>query len=156
MRHGKTPRHILAPDPRYRSVVITKLINMTMKHGQKETAQTIVYRALEQAAKTLETDPINLLEVALKNVMPALEVRSKRIGGATYQVPIEVRPERRLTLALRWMIGAARGRQGKPMETFLAQELQDAFKNTGAAVKKREDLHKMAEANRAFAHFARM
>lgn len=148
-------KHELEPDDRFQSTVVSKFINMVMRSGKKTVAKKIVYSALDDAAKTLKKEPVELLDQALKNVGPILEVRSRRIGGANYQVPMEVKPERRVVLAMRWIIGSARSKQGKPMKNFLSEELIDAYKGQGAAVKKREDTHKMAEANRAFAHFAR-
>lgn len=156
MRKTIRAKRSTPPDQKYRSILVSQLINAVMRDGKKEKARAIVYRAMDEAAKKLETDPLTVVEVAIKNISPALEVRSKRIGGATYQVPLEVTSERKRALAMRWILTAARARQGKPMENFLAHELLDAYQNTGAAVKKRDDLHKMAEANRAFAHFARM
>jgi small subunit ribosomal protein S7 len=148
-------KRVLPPDKRYHSPIVSKFINMVMKNGKKRLAEKIVYRALEKASSELKKEPLEILDVVLKNVGPLLEVRPRRIGGATYQVPVEVPPERRITLALRWIIHICRDRQGKSMEEFLAEELINAYKNQGAAVKKKEDTHKMAEANRAFAHLAR-
>lgn len=147
-------REIL-PDPKYNSILVAKFINKIMLNGQKETSRFIVYKALGLAEEKLKKPALEIFETALKNASPLLEVKSKRIGGATYQVPMEVKPDRKLTLAMRWIIEAARSRQGKPREEFLAQEILDAYNNTGEAMRKRETLHKMAEANRAFAHFAR-
>lgn len=145
----------LAPDPVYRSQLVNRLINYVMQAGKKDTARRIVYRALDIAKKQLGQEPVAILEGAVKQASPLLEVRPRRIGGATYQVPMEVRPERKTMLAIRWMVEAARGKRGKPAEVFLAQEIMDAYKGEGAAIKKRDELHRMAEANRAFAHFTR-
>ncbi len=155
MRGKKAPTRILAPDRVYSSATVTKLINYIMEEGKKTIAERIVYRALEEAGKAVEAEPTVVLEKAIENVAPVMEVRAKRIGGANYQIPFEVSRERRLVLALRWMIAAAKGRKGMAMEKKLAAELIDAYKSEGAAIKKKEDAHRMAEANRAFAHFAR-
>lgn len=151
----KYKKKIIKPDQKYQSVLVSKLINKIILRGQKSTAQNIVYRAMELVSKNIKQEPLQILEQAISNVSPLLEVKSKRIGGATYQVPMEVKPERKVTLAFRWIIAAARDRQGKAMEEFLAQEIIDAYNKTGTAMTKRANLHKMAEANRAFAHFAR-
>jgi small subunit ribosomal protein S7 len=140
------------PDAVYGSVRVAKLINSIMHDGKKDTARLLVYAALESLKDA--GDPVALFEEALKNVEPQVEVRSRRVGGANYQVPVEVRPERRLALALRWIINAARSKSGKPMSERLAAELRAAAKGEGEAVTKRENVHKMAEANKAFAHFA--
>jgi len=143
------------PDPLYQSELVEKFINHLMYDGKKATARKVVYGAFESLRKkTKNSEPLSILDTALKNVSPVLEVRSRRVGGATYQVPREVRPDRRATLAIRWIIGAARAKKGKGMAEKLSDELLAASKNEGAAIKKREDTHKMAEANRAFAHFA--
>ena len=144
----------IEPDFIYESVLAAKFINQMMKSGKKNTARRIFYGALEKAGKQTKKDPLELLEEAIKNISPSLEVRSRRVGGATYQVPREVNPQRRLTLAIRWLVQISRAKKGKPMVEKLAEELQLAAKNEGAAVKKKEDTHKMAEANRAFAHFS--
>lgn len=139
----------------YNSVKVARFINYLMLDGKKSTAQKVVYGAFDEIKKQLSTDnPLEVFETALKNVGPNVEVRSRRVGGANYQVPREVRPERRLALAMRWILQATRSRSGAPMYKFLAEELISASKNEGVAVKKKEDTHKMAEANRAFAHFA--
>lgn len=148
-------RHELEPDAKYGSVTVTKLINYVMENGKKTVATKIVYSALEQAAAKLETDVLNVLETALKNVTPVIEVRGRRVGGANLQVPIEVPRQRRLMLALRWLLLSARATKGKPMADKLAAELIAAYNNEGAAVRKKDETHRMAEANRAFAHFAR-
>ena len=145
----------LDPDSKLGSVTVAKLINHVMKDGKKTLAEKIVYTALETAAAKLEVDPLEVLEQALKNVSPVIEVRGRRIGGANLQVPIEVAKNRRVMLAFRWLLGAARGAKGKPMAQKLAQELVDAYNGEGAAVRKKDETHRMAEANRAFAHFAR-
>lgn len=156
MRGAKpTPKRIIAPDAHYNSQLVGKFINRLMLDGKKATATTIVYRALAELEAATHRSGAEAFETALKNVAPVVEVRSKRIGGATYQVPAEVKPDRKMALAMRWIIGAARDRQGKPMDQFLKEELLDAFNSTGTAMKKRDDLHRMAEANKAFAHFAR-
>jgi small subunit ribosomal protein S7 len=148
-------KRVVQPDLKYRSVIVSKFINKILIGGKKHLAIKIVYHAMEQAGSTLKKEPLEVFEQALKNAGPILEVRSRRIGGATYQVPMEVKPDRKLALAMRWIIQAARDQQGKPMVDFLSQELINAYQNTGPAIKKRDDLHKMAEANKAFAHFAR-
>lgn len=144
------------PDATYNSVNVTRLVNYVMLRGQKETARKVVYAALEliKNAKEGGGDPVEILDTAIRNAGPQMEVRSRRVGGANYQVPREVRPERRLALAFRWIIAAARNQKGKPMFKALADEIMLAAKEQGSAVKKKEDTHKMAEANRAFAHFA--
>jgi len=149
----KTKREIL-PDSVYNNVTVAKFINQVLRRGKKTIAQKNVYGAFEIVKEKTQKEPLEIFEQALKNASPLLEVRSKRIGGATYQVPVEVRGERRLTLAMRWIIGAAKSKKGKPMKEKLAEELIAAANNAGAAIKKREDTHRMAEANRAFAHFA--
>ncbi|MBI4276643.1 30S ribosomal protein S7 [Candidatus Uhrbacteria bacterium] len=161
MRHKLVSKRKLAPDPKYGNLVLAKFINTIMRKGKKTTAQKVVYGALDQLrakaeqAKEAVTDPVLLFEAAMKNVSPLVEVRSKRIGGSNYQIPIPVRTERRTALAFRWLITAAREKKGKPMAEKLATELFDAIHQTGAAIKKKQDVHRMAEANRAFAHFAR-
>jgi small subunit ribosomal protein S7 len=148
-------RHELEPDAKYGSVTVTKIVNYVMENGKKNVARKIVYSAIEQASAKLETDPLNVLETALKNVTPVVEVRGRRVGGANLQVPIEVPRQRRLMLALRWLLTAARSAKGRPMADKLAAELIAAYNNEGAAVRKKDETHRMAEANRAFAHFAR-
>jgi small subunit ribosomal protein S7 len=145
-------RNIL-PDPKFGSTQITKFVNMIMKSGKKATAEAIMYSALETMQKKASGEVVDSLTKALDNVAPMVEVKSRRVGGATYQVPVEVRAERRTTLAMRWIIDAARKRGEKSMQLKLAGELLDASENRGSAVKKREDTHRMAEANKAFAHF---
>ena len=152
-RKGHIAKRDVLPDPIYNSKVVTKLINGVMLDGKKGVAQKICYDAFETTAQKTGRDALEVFEEAMNNVMPLLEVKARRIGGATYQVPIEVRAERRQTLGIRWILAAARKRGEKLMCERLAGELLDAANNTGAAVKKREDTHKMAEANKAFAHY---
>ena len=152
-RKGNIPKRDVLPDPVYGSVAVAKLINGIMLDGKKGTAQTIVYGAFDTIKEQTGEEPLEVFEKALNNIMPVLEVKAKRIGGANYQVPVEVRPERRQTLGLRWLIKYTRARGERTMSERLAKELMDAANNTGASVKKKEDTHKMAEANRAFAHF---
>ena len=155
MARGKRKtKHPIAPDPVYNNVTVAKFINYIMKRGKKTTARKILYRAFDIMKEKTKQDPLEVFEKALQNTAPIVEVRSKRVGGATYQVPTEVRGERKIMLAMRWILEAARAKKGKPMAEKLAAELMDAAKNDGAAVKKRENTHRMAEANRAFAHFA--
>ncbi|MCE9628982.1 MAG: 30S ribosomal protein S7 [Candidatus Vogelbacteria bacterium] len=154
MRRKVNYKRDLKPDLMYNSTNVEKLINYIMQEGKKNTARKVVYDAFKHVEEKLKTSPVEIFESALKNVAPQMEVRSKRIGGANYQVPHEVRPERRLALSLRWIIEAAKTKKGSPMSQRLANELVSAFNNEGEAVKKRENVHKMAEANRAFAHFA--
>jgi len=156
MRGNKSlNRATIQPDQKYKNINLAKLINKIMMDGKKQTAQKLVYDAMEEIEKKTKIEPIMVFEQAIKNVSPQLEVRSKRIGGATYQVPMEVRADRKIALAMRWIINAARARQGKPYSTFLAEELIDSYNETGSAIKKKEEMHKMAEANKAFVHFAR-
>ena len=154
MRRKTTNRKSVEPDERYGSVLVAKIISQVMRAGKKTIAERIVYGALKRAEDQLKKPAMEVLEVAIENAGPKLELKSRRIGGANYQVPYEVTPERRLTLALRWIIGAARSGKGKPMETKLMEELVNAVNNTGVAVKKKMDMHRMADANKAFAHFA--
>ncbi len=154
MRRKVTNKRMVSPDLIYKSEQVEKLINYVMQEGKKNTARSIVYGAFQKIEDKLKTSPLEAFETALKNVAPQMEVRSKRVGGANYQVPHEVRPERRLALSLRWIIKAASSKKGAPMSDRLAGELIAAFNNEGEAVKKRENMQKMAEANRAFAHFA--
>ena len=151
-RHKAEKREII-PDPKYGDLVLTKFMNSLMYEGKKSAAERIVYSALTRIEQRAKRDAIQLFHEALDNVKPAIEVRSRRVGGATYQVPVEVRSERRQALAIRWIITAARGRNENTMEERLSGELLDAANNRGTAVKKREDTHKMAEANRAFSHY---
>ena len=152
-RRGNVPKWEVLPDPMYRSVLVTKLINSVMLDGKKGVAQKVVYGAFDIVKEKTDKDPVEVFTAALENIMPSLEVKARRVGGATYQVPVEVRPERRQTLGLRWLTTYARARSERTMKERLAGELMDAANNTGAAVKRREDMHKNAEANKAFAHF---
>ncbi len=152
-RKGHTPKRDVLADPMYNSKVVTKLVNNIMLDGKKGTAQKIVYGAFDLVAEKTGKDAMEVFEEAMNNIMPALEVKARRIGGATYQVPIEVRPERRQALALRWMTMFSRKRSEKTQMQRLAGEIMDAANNTGSAVKRKEDMHKMAESNKAFAHF---
>jgi small subunit ribosomal protein S7 len=152
-RKGNIPKREILPDPVYGSIVVTKLINSIMLDGKKGTAQAIVYDAFEQIKEATGKEPLEVFDEAMNNIMPILEVKARRVGGANYQVPMEVRTDRKQTLALRWLTGFTRKRGEKKMSDRLAKELMDAANNTGASVKKKEDTHKMAEANRAFAHY---
>jgi small subunit ribosomal protein S7 len=155
MRRKVNYKRPFNPDSIHQSVKVTKLVNYIMRNGNKSAARKIVYAALTEAAKKLKMEnQAEVLEAAIRNISPNVEVRSRRVGGANYQVPVEVRPERRLALALRWIVAAAKGKKGKPMHVKLADELAAANKNEGEAFKKRETMHRMAEANKAFAHFA--
>jgi small subunit ribosomal protein S7 len=155
MRRPIKKVRIVPPDAKYQSELLERFINVVMWDGKKSTARTVVYDALDEIKKRDEkADPMVIFETAISNVSPTVEVRSRRVGGANYQVPKEVRPERRRSLALRWIIGAARSGKGRPMAAKLADELIAAAKNEGTAVKKRDDIHRMAESNRAFAHLA--
>ena len=153
MRRTSAPKRDVLPDPVYNSVILTKFINQVMLDGKKGVAERIVYGAFEIIKDKTGKDPMEVFDEAMKNVMPVLEVKARRVGGANYQVPVEVRPERRQTLGIRWLVINTRKRGGKTMQEKLAAELMDAANNVGAPVKKREDTHKMAEANRAFAHY---
>lgn len=152
-RKGPVPKRDVLPDPVYNSKLVTKLINRIMIDGKRGVAQTILYDAFNIIQERTGNDPMEVFEAALKNIMPVLEVKARRVGGSNYQVPIEVKPERRTSLGLRWLVNYSRNRGEKTMEERLAAEIMDAANNTGAAVKKREDTHKMAEANKAFAHY---
>ncbi len=152
-RRGNVPKREVLSDPVYNSVLVTKLINSIMLDGKKGVAQKVVYDAFDIIKKKTDRNPLEAFTEALNNIMPSLEVKARRVGGATYQVPIEVRPERRQTLGLRWLTAYARKRSEKTMKERLSGEILDALNNTGASVKKREDTHKMAESNKAFAHF---
>jgi len=155
MRRPLKKKNVLSPDPIYKSVKVTKLINYIMERGKKDTARRVVYTAFEELkGKDGKEDPLMIFETALKNVAPAMEVRSRRVGGANYQVPVPVRPERQLTLALRWIVANAKKGKGQPMAVKLSKEILLASKEEGEAVTKRINTHKMAEANKAFAHFA--
>jgi len=152
-RRHRAQKRVINPDPKFNDLVVSKFMNSIMYEGKKSVAENIFYGALDHIQSRAKTDPLPLFHQALENVMPAVEVRSRRVGGATYQVPVEVRTERRQALAIRWLIAAARGRNENTMEERLSAELLDAANNRGTAVKKREDTHKMAEANRAFSHY---
>jgi len=151
---SKYKKHPVLPDSKYDSEVVAKFINQVMRKGKKTVARKIVYGALEIVAEKTKKDPIEVFETAMENVSPKIEVKSKRVGGATYQVPIEVKGGRKMALAMGWIITGAKNKKGSPMREKLAAELMDAANNTGWAVKKKADTHRMAEANRAFAHFA--
>ena len=151
-RHAAEKRQVL-PDPKFKDTVLTKFMNQIMLDGKKSTAERIVYGALDLVEQRAKKDPVGVFHEALEAISPAVEVRSRRVGGATYQVPVEVRPERRQALAIRWLAAAARARNENTMRERLAGELMDASQGRGTAVKKREDTHKMAEANRAFSHY---
>ena len=152
-RRGNVPKREILPDPIYNSVLVTKLVNSIMLDGKKGVAQKVVYGAFDMVKEQTGKDPLEVFTTAMDNIMPSLEVKARRVGGATYQVPMEVRPARRTTLGLRWLTTYARARSERTMAQRLANEIMDAANNTGAAVKKREDTHKMAESNKAFAHF---
>ncbi len=152
-RKGRVPRREILPDPKYNSVLVARFINRFMFKGKKSLAEYILYRSFGIIEERTKEDPLKIFNQALDNVKPILEVRSRRVGGATYQVPVEVRTERRISLAIRWLIGYARARSENSMEEKLASELIDAANSRGTSVKKREDTHKMAEANKAFAHY---
>ncbi len=152
-RRRAAERREILPDPKFGNLMLARFINMVMKSGKKSVAERIIYGALDQIQARGDGDPIELLDKALDNIRPSVEVKSRRVGGATYQVPVEVRPARRTTLAMRWVIDAARKRGEKSMALRLAGELMDASESRGAAVKKKEDTHRMAEANKAFAHY---
>ena len=152
-RKNRAPKRIYYPDAKYRSLVLSKFINFMMLDGKKTTAEKIIYSALDSIEKKTKTDPLKIFNEALNNVRPNLEVVSRRVGGATYQVPVEVNTKRSQTLALRWLLEAARKRKNKTMYEKLFNELMDASQNKGVAIKKREDTHRMAESNKAFAHY---
>ncbi|MDR0931091.1 MAG: 30S ribosomal protein S7 [Clostridiales bacterium] len=152
-RKGSVPKRDVLPDPIYNSKLVTRLINTVMLDGKKGVAQKIVYDAFAEVAEKTGKDAMDAFDEAMENIMPLLEVKARRVGGATYQVPMEVRAERRVTLGLRWLVSYARQRSERTMKERLAHEIMDAINNTGAAVKKKEDTHRMAEANKAFAHY---
>jgi small subunit ribosomal protein S7 len=152
-RKGPAPRRDLMPDPIYRSVLVTQIVNKVMQRGKRSTAERIVYDALSTIEEKTGSEPLATLKRAIENVKPALEVRSRRVGGATYQVPVEVRPRRAGTLAIRWVVGYSRQRREKTMAERLANELLDASNGIGASIKRKDDLQKMAESNKAFAHY---
>ena len=152
-RRGNVPKREILPDPIYNSVLVTKLVNSIMLDGKKGVAQKVVYGAFDIVKEQTGKDPLEVFTTAMDNIMPSLEVKARRVGGATYQVPMDVRPVRRQTLGLRWLTTYSRARSERTMAERLANEIMDAANNTGSAVKKREDTHKMAESNKAFAHF---
>ena len=152
-RQGPAPKRAIIPDPRFNNLRIAKFMNMLMRGGKKGVAERIMYGALDLVSQRTGKDPMTVFQDAMDKATPMVEVRARRVGGATYQVPVEVRPERRNSLAMRWLIAGARGRSGRTMMERLASELADASQGVGAAVKKREDTHRMAEANKAFAHY---
>jgi small subunit ribosomal protein S7 len=152
-RRARATRRPSLPDAKYNSVLVQTLINKVMHNGKKSTAERIVYTAMDQVAERTKEDPRQVVEQAIRNAMPILEVRPRRVGGATYQIPLEVRPARQVSLAMRWLLSAARGRSGRPMAERLSAELLDAYREQGSAIKKREDTHRMAEANKAFVHY---
>ena len=152
-RRGNVPKREILPDPMYNSVLVTKLVNSVMLDGKKGVAQKVVYGAFDIVKEKTGKEPLDAFNAAMENVMPSLEVKARRVGGATYQVPMEVRPERRQTLALRWLTAYSRTRSEKTMKERLAGEIMDAVNGVGGAVKKREDMHKNAQANQAFAHY---
>ena len=154
-RKGNIPKREIAPDKKYGSVLIQRFINKIMLDGKKNVAEQSVYAGLEIASKKLNKTPMEVFQTVLDNVSPMVQLRSRRVGGANYQIPMEVSSERRIILAMQWLVRSARSRKGVPLKDRLASEFMDAFNNTGGAVKKKEETHKMAEANRAFAHFAR-
>lgn len=154
-RRATVEKRQIPPDARYNSVTVQQFINKVMKNGKKSVAERIVYTALDVAADRLKRTPMEVFDQAIRNASPAIEVRPKRVGGATYQVPVEVKSDRRAALAMRWILMAARARTGRPMFERLATELMDAYNNTGNSIKRKEDVHKMAEANRAFSHYGR-
>ncbi|MCM8787115.1 MAG: 30S ribosomal protein S7 [Candidatus Omnitrophica bacterium] len=153
MRRRRAPKRELKSDPKYNSEIVGHFINLIMRDGEKSLAQSIVYETFDKIAKKLNEDPMKIFTTCLENARPKLEVRPRRIGGATYQVPMEVTPQRGMSIALRWIRDVARAKKGKPMSEKLADEIISAYKNEGSVIKKKEDTHKMAEANKAFAHF---
>ncbi|HEY5638833.1 MAG TPA: 30S ribosomal protein S7 [Dehalococcoidia bacterium] len=152
-RRARAVRRPALPDAKFNSVLVQTLINKVMHNGKKSTAERIVYQAMDQVAERTKEDPRQVVEQAIRNTMPILEVRPRRVGGATYQIPLEVRPARQVSLAMRWLLSAARARSGRPMAERLSAELLDAYREQGSAIKKREDTHRMAEANKAFVHY---
>jgi len=152
-RRGKSVKRTITPDSKFNSVLVQTLINKVMYNGKKSTAERIVYTAMDDLAERTKEDPRQVVEQAIRNTMPILEVRPRRVGGATYQIPLEVRPARQVSLAMRWLLIAARARSGRPMAERLSAELLDAYREQGSAIKKREDTHRMAEANKAFVHY---
>ncbi|TAN32242.1 30S ribosomal protein S7 [bacterium] len=152
-RRSRPVKRVIAPDPVYQSEAIAKFVNVVMSSGKRSTAEKVVYDALSRASKQAKKEPLEIFDAALRNATPLLEVKPRRVGGATYQVPVEIRPERRLALARRWIVRFARQRGGKSMSEKLAFEILDASQNTGGAVKRKEETHRMAESNKAFSHF---
>ena len=152
-RRAKVVKRELLPDPRYQSVLVTRMVNKIMQRGKKGTAERVLYGALALVNERTGRDPLDVLEQAMRNATPVIEVKPKRVGGATYQVPVTIEGDRRLSLAIRWLLGAARARTGRSMAEKLAAEMLDAANNVGATVKRREDTHRMADANKAFAHY---
>lgn len=155
-RRGKIEKRKVSPDAQYNSVLVQQFINKVMSRGKKSVAERIVYEAMDLASERIKRPALDIFEQALRNVSPSIEVKPRRVGGATYQVPVEVKSDRRISLAIRWILLSARGRAGKPMHERLASELMDAYNNTGSTIKRKEDVHKMAESNRAFAHYGRL
>jgi small subunit ribosomal protein S7 len=153
LRRRRAPKRKILPDPKYKNILVSKFVNILLIKGKKSIAHTILYDTFDMIAKKTNENPLEVFKKALENARPLLETKSRRIGGATYQVPIEVKPERGATLAMRWMRDFARGKKGRPMQEKLANEIIDCYNKTGATIKKREDVHKMAEANRAFSHY---
>lgn len=153
MRRRRAEKREVIPDPKYKSAMVSRFMNVVMKEGKKSVAEKIVYKSIELLAQKSGKPPLEAFQKALDNARPQLEIKPRRIGGATYQVPIDVKPERGISIAMRWIRNFARAKKGKPMEIKLADELFDAFKGEGSAIKKRDDTHKMAEANKAFAHY---
>ncbi len=153
-RRHKAERRVVAPDPKYSSEMVARVINYIMQSGKKATAESIVYGAMDEIKTRLSQDPVEVLVKAIDNIKPRVEVKSRRVGGATYQVPVEVSPNRQMALALRWLVQYSSGRRGMPMRRAMAMELMDAMQNQGSCIKKRDDTHKMAQANKAFAHYA--
>jgi len=153
MRRRRAEKRTVIPDPKYKSTVVSRFINIVMKEGKKAVAERIVYKCFDILAEKTAKPPLEVFQKALDNARPLLEIKPRRIGGATYQVPVDVKPERGLSIAMRWIRNFARAKKGKPMEIKLADEMLDAYKGEGAAIKKRDDTHKMAEANKAFAHY---
>ena len=154
-RRREAQKRKITPDPKYNDILVARFINCILNKGKKGLAETIFYKALDNIEAKGKEEPLRVFRKAIENAAPMLEVRSRRVGGATYQVPMEVTPERRLALAIRWLLGAARARKGKAFAENLAAELLDAYNETGAAIRKRDETHKMAEANRAFSHYSR-
>jgi small subunit ribosomal protein S7 len=152
-RRNRPERHPIAPDPRYNSVLVQILINKLMKSGKKSTSERVVYKAFDRIQTQTNRDPLDVFNQAVRNATPVLEVKPRRVGGATYQVPVEIRPERRITLSMRWILNSARARGGRSLSDRLASELMDAANQAGQAIKRKEDTHRMAEANRAYVHY---